>query len=261
MWPRLAFGLYSEITSFIGTALAAAFLIAAAAAKKGRVRCWLWIPVGLSAAGYAALLTMPAELGAKQASLTLRVLLNNFDRSTRMLQTHALPLLIVWAVLFALGLYARLSRERLTLSFLLAGAAVAANYMLTAASYYPERCAVTTVTLLILACAAPAAALCRTRFQTVCACGCGALAVLFAFSLLLGTADILRTNADYRLRELTVAQAKEAGGPTDLTLCRITASTKYSPFYGQKDLDTEDRAMWPNWQMSVYFGVDSILGQ
>ncbi len=256
----LPFGMYTEITSFIAILTAAALLLLCPPMKKGTLRCWLWIPIAVGLAGFAIMLMMPAELGAKTGSLTLGVLLDNFLRSTAMLRDHCLPLLLAWAAAFVLGLYAKLPPERLILSLVLACAAVAANYMLIVAQYYAERCLCTTVLLLVAACGLLAAGLLRTRFRIPCACAGAVLAAVFLLSFALGSADILRCHLDFRAREQTIAEYK-AAGETDLVLDRIQPDTPYSAFYDLRDLATDTADTWPNSSMARYYGVDSILGR
>lgn len=49
-------------------------------------------------------------------------------------------------------------------------------------------------------------------------------------------------------------------GILDIEVPMISGSTKYSVGGSNKYLDTEDAAMWPNYSMSYYYGVNSIIG-
>ncbi len=256
----LPFGMYTEITSFIGLLLAASLLLLCPLMKKGGLRCWLWLPVVIGLAGFGIMLMMPAELSAKTGAMTLGTLLDNFLRSTVMLRDHCLPLLLAWAVAFVLGLYAKLPPERLALSLALAAGAVAANYMLIVAQYYEERCMCTTVLLLTAAVGLLADGLSGARFRVPRACAGAVLAVVFLFSLVSGCGDILRTWLDFRYRETVIAEYK-AAGETELVLDRIWPSTEYSAFYGLRDLADDTPDTWPNSSMAKYYGVDSILGR
>lgn len=256
----LPFGMYTEITSFIGIFVAVLLLLLCPLLKKGKIRCWLWLPVVIGLAGFGIMLMMPAELSAKTGSLTLSILLDNFMRSTTMLRGHCLPLLLAWAVALVLGLYEKLPPERLVLSLVLAAGAVAANYMLIVAQYYEERCLCTTVLLLIAATGLLAGGLCGTRFRVPCACAGAVLAVVFLLSLAQGAADIVQNHLDFRYRETVIAEYK-AAGETDLVLDRVWPSTKYSVFYGLRDLADDTPDTWPNSSMAKYYGVDSILGR
>lgn len=267
VWQRVLFcvfavlfGMYTEVTSFIMIFLACLLLAAAPLTKRGSWRSWLWVPAALGAVGYLILMTMPAEIAAKQAAMTLATLLENFKRSTIALQTNGKELLIAWVVLFVLSLYAKLPADRLLLSLLFAMGAVAANYMLIMASYYPDRCFCTTAMLLILAIGVLAADLSFSRFSAVCACGGSVLALLCAFSVVFGVLDIEHTHRAFRQREAIIEELI-AAGERDLEIPLVYAATKYSAFYGLQDVDTQERYdTWPNPEMSMYYGVDSVLG-
>lgn len=266
LWQKILFcvfalpvGMYSEVTSFISLFLGVVLLALTWAVKKESLKSWLIFPVVIAAAGYLLLMNMPAEMGAKQSDFSITVLLSNFANATNMLKTYGLTLLIAWAVLFIVGLYEKISADRLWLSGVFTFGAVSANYMLTVAKYYPERCFCTTVTLLILACAVLAPGLIETRAQILCACGGSALLVAFAFSLVMGTYDIGKTYLSFTQREAAVRQHIEAG-EMDITLPIIVPSTQHSAFWGLRDLAADTSQTWPNMSMAEYYGIGSILG-
>lgn len=256
----LPFGMYTEITSFIALFLGAALLVMTKVLKKGSLKSWLFFPTVIAAAGYLLLMSMPAERAAKQSDLNISAFLSNFMNATEMLKTYGLVLLLVWTTLFVLGIYVKISAERLWLSGLFFLGAVSANYMLTVARYYPERSMCTTITLLILACAFLVPDLIGSRAEIVCACGGSVLLVTFAFSLLLGTYDIRRSYVKFIVREAVIQQHIEAG-ELDITLSPIIPSTQYSAYWGLTDLNTETSQTWPNNYMSAYYGLNSILGE
>ncbi len=247
----LPFGMYTEITSFICAFLAAALLVLGR--KKKSLRSWLWIPILAAAVGYILMMSMPAEMNAKSAKLDMETFLRNIDRCTSMLRTHGLWLLGAWAVAETLGALRKIGAERLSLSAVLAFGAVAANYMLTVATYYAERCFCTTATLLILAVAVLVPGLVEKGRGEVCAGAGAALAVVTALSIVTGVYDIWTTHTDWSLRETAIETAK-AEGKTELTVPLICPSTKYSPSYGLADL-TADPSGWPNDYMRAYYGI------
>lgn len=267
LWQKVLFclfalplGMYTEITSFIALFLGAVLLLLTGVVKKESLKSWLVFPVVIAAAGYLLLMSMPAEKAAKQSSISISVFLSNFVDATNMLKAHGLVLLLVWIVLFVLGIYEKASAERLWLSGLFCFGAVSANYMLTVAKYYPERCICTTITLLILACAVLIPELIGTRVEIVCACGGSVLLVAFAFSLLVGTYDIWQSHRGFVRREAAVQQHIEAG-ELDIALPLIIPSTQYSAYWGLADLSTETAQTWPNNYMATYYGLKSILGE
>ena len=249
----LPFGMYTEVTSFICLLLAVLLLLLGRLLKKQSLRTWLLAPVALAAAGYALLLVMPAELRAKSGDLSLASLAGHISVCTAMLKAHGLWLLAAWAAAEALGLCRRLDPGKLALSALLAFGAVAANYMLAAASYYPERCFCTTAALLILALAVLIPELLRGGAAEICACAGAILAVTAALSLVTGTYDVWATHAAWSDREAAIAQAREQG-QTEISLPPISPATAYSACWGLADLESDSYA-WPNNYMSAYYGV------
>ncbi len=255
----LPFGMYTEVASFIGILLSALILICSRVVCGRGMKTWLWIPVGFASVGYGILLLMPAQAAAKQSSLSLSALIDNFMTATYMLRTYALPLLALWILFVILSYYARVPRERIVLSAVLTFGALAANYMLTVAKYYPERCAAMTATLLILAVALLIAPLTDTSFSPAVTCYAGLLAALCAFSMVAGVHDIWTCHVAVNMRAQTVSEYIERG-ERDLKLKIIYPKTSYSAFYGVVDINTETTDTWPNLQMAEYYGVDSIIG-
>lgn len=266
-WLRVLFaaasvlmGMYTEVTSFIALLLGVLLLILSALQQRQSWKSWLWFPVAGAGVGYLIMMRMPAELNAKQGALTLQTLLGNFNNATVVLEENLLPLLVIWGCCFALGMFCKVDQKRLTLSALFAFGAVAANYMLTVAAYYPERCLCTSCMLLILGSAMVLTELRQEPLRAASACVGMALTVVFAFSLVTGCYDIYNTHSQFRDRERIIEELT-AAGERDLVLPCVQADTEYSAFWGLVDLNTETADTWPNTQMAEYYGVDSILGQ
>ena len=260
LWRKLLFcvlalplGMYTEVTSFICVLLAALLLLLGRLVKKTGLRTWLIAPLVLAAAGYALMLSMPAELGAKSAQMDLADFLERINACTATLKTYGLPLLAAWAAAETLGLIRKLDAGRLTLSVVLAFGAVAANYMLAVASYYPGRCFCTTATLLILAVAVLIPGLLRAGAAEPCACAGAVLAVVTALALVNGTYDIWNTHTGWSARETAIAEARE-DGQEEIALQLIRPATKYSAYQGLVDL-RDSAAAWPNNYMSAYYKI------
>ncbi len=254
----LPFGMYTEVTSFICIFLGLCFIVLGRVVKKQSLRTWLFIPIAAAVAGYILMMSMPAQMKAKGSGLYLALLLQNFKNATAMLRSNGLWLLIAWAAAMVMGLFARVDPERLTESVIYAAGAVAANYMLTAASYYPERCFCTTAMLLIAAVAVLVPGLIERGRAEAVSCVGGALAVVTALSLITGVYDIWHTHTSYSAREISIAEAK-AAGEDKAVLRLIFPETKYSACWGLKDLDVESIDAWPNGYMGAYYGI-RVLG-
>ncbi len=249
----LPFGMYTEVTSFIGILLAALLLLLGRLVKKTSLKTWLVAPVVIAAAGFVLMLSMPAELKAKIGQMDLAAFLDRVNVCTSMLKTHGLRLLAVWAVAETLGLCRKLDADRLVLSAVLAFGAVAANYMLAAASYYPDRCFCATAVLLILAVAVLVPGLAAGGGADICACAFALLAVVTALSLATGVYDIWTTHTAWSARETAIAAAKESG-QSQVSLPLIRPATKYSACQGLADLNG-DPDSWPNDYISAYYGI------
>lgn len=257
----LLFGAYVEGMSFIAPLTAAALLLLSRVLHKTSLKTWLLMPVGLALAGYLVLMSMPAELAAKQTSMTLSDLIHNFATATDMLEAHGSVLLTVWLALEITGIVLKGDRDRLVLSAVFVGAALAANYMLTFVAYYATRCASPVVLFLLMACLTAgmsgigghSAGVILKAFL-VCT-----LVMTFTFSAVSGACGILSDWAAFRSREAVIEAAREAG-ETDLVLPVVHPSSPYSAFWELLDLNTETRDTWPNHQMAAYYGVNSILG-
>lgn len=255
----VALGLYNEIASFIAILFAAILNCIIPLVQKNKKFSFLHIAELCAIIGYLLLLAMPSEIGAKQSRLELSVLLANFTEVTRLLKEHMLPLMLVWAVFFAIGCIVKTAKERLILSGLFAFCAVCASYMMAVASYIPERCMVTTAIFAILAVGILLPELLKTKYAAVPISCLTMLAVLFAFNFAEGTVDVLDSYLQVSARETEIANQKAAGN-MDLELKLIDYKTKYSPFYDLADLQTDESDVWPNSSMAQYYGVNSMLG-
>lgn len=267
LWMKILFslaalcvGMYTEVTSFIAILLAGILLVISGASGRMRWKHWMWIPLGIACVGFLIMMRMPAEINAKQGETGLDQLLRGFDVATQMLENNLKWLCVAWGVCFGLGLYGKLPTERLVLSGLFAFGAVAGNFMLSVASYYPERCMCTSCMLLILACGVLMPELKTGTAGAFRACVITGLSVAFLFSLARGSYDIWWTHTSFTAREIVIEQEKKEGRE-DLVLQCVHAHTKYSAFWETKDLDIETADTWPNNQMAVYYGVNSIIGQ
>lgn len=256
----LPIGMYTEVTSFVAILLSLVLLVAAAISGRIKWKSWMWLPLVIACVGFLIMMRMPAEMNAKQGEEGLDQLLRGFDAAAGMLETHLKWFCVLWGGCFGLSLYRKLPQEKLVLSGVFAFGAVVANFMLTVASYYPERCLCTSCMLLILACGILLPEWNRAGMGALRALMGTALTVAFLFSLSRGAYDIWWTHTSFTARELVIAQAVEEG-QEDLVLQIVHPHTKYSAFWGTKDLDVETTDTWPNRQMARYYDVNSILGE
>jgi len=252
------FGMYSEMTSFVGIYLAGAMLVLSIFLKKRTAKTWLWLPLVFAGIGYCIMLAMPAEVTAKVAGgLDLSMLISNAVRGAGKLLLNCWHLLILWVIYFILGAYQKINRDRLLLSALFFTGAAGSVCMTIIASYFPARCLATATILLILA---VAVLIPPCRENSVSRIACIFLSIWFVWACWIGTGDILDCHNQFKRRETIIAQEK-AQGEQNLVLDIVIPETPYSPFWDLRDLSCEETETWPNSSMAKYYQVDSILGK
>lgn len=253
------FGWYNEIASFVGICMVPCLVILDVWMNRQKFEAFRLLPVASAVLGYLTMLMMPAQSANKSGGLTMELLKMRFDICVQMLRNHLTPLLVLFAVLFIIGLLVRLPVKTLTLAGLFALAGICANFMPLAASYYPERCMCTTVLLLLMAVLFLAAPLGGEQgFPILCA-GCTLVFLLTIPAGLRGCRDILSCHRQHSRREQTIAAAL-ANGERDVTANTIVPQTPWSGYYGLRDL-VDDPETWPNHSMAEYYGLDSLVAE
>ena len=266
-WHRTAFtvygfffGWYSEIASFVGICMWVALLILDVWMNRRKFDLFRLLPAASAAAGYLTMLSMPAQSANKQgAGLTAELLKQRFETCTDMLTDYLAVPLLLFALLFVLGLLLRLPKKAVVPAVLFALAGICANYMPLAASYYPERCLCVPLLMLLMAALFLAEPLARKKGFRVLCVGCCLLFLLTLPAGLRGCRDILSCHRQNTLREQTIAAALEAG-ETEVTANTVIPQTPWSAYYGVRDL-TADPETWPNHAMAVYYGLDSLTAE
>ena len=253
-------GGYMENTSAAFILMAAILLISGAIIGKTRPAAAHYIAYAASLGGFLFMALAPAEQKNKLADMTPGVFRANFITALEQLKKLWLPVFILTA-LFVLAAYLKLKKETFFLAGTLAIGALAANFIMSFAQYYPDRAAFPVVILIISACAVLAgeSALSekcpKLALKTAVAC----LLVAFAYFLLIGVNDVYQTHLMQKSNIETISEYKSRG-ISDVELPLIRPGTKYSALYDLKYLDTSDSASWPNAGMAAYYGVNTIIG-
>lgn len=166
-------------------------------------------------------------------------------------------LLGVFAVSLVAALWYHARREKIYLAAALVLGSLCANFALSVASYYPERCLAFPAVLLIAA----DAVLLSELFS-----GKAKLPVLYTAAVLVlstlywgvfGFADITNVYLQVRANETAITEAA-ARGENSVTVPYIETLTRYSALYDLKYLDTEDAQSWPNGAMADVLGIGEI---
>ena len=254
------FGWYSEIASFVGICMVVCLIVLDVWMNGKKLKLYRFTPVLTAVLGYVTMLLMPAQTANKQAGgLTPELLAMRFAGCTRMLLEHLMPLLVIFTVLFVMGLILRLSAKTMVLAGLFALAGICANYMPIAASYYPERCMCTTVLMLIMASGFLVCGITDSKVFPVLCAACAVLYVLTVPAGITGCRDILSCYRQHVQREEAIAAAI-AEGTLDVAADAVTPLTPWSGYWGVRDLVTDPND-WPNHSMALYYGLDSLTGK
>ena len=137
---------------------------------------------------------------------------------------------------------------------------LAANFILTFADYYPERCASSALILLLAAVAVLLADFDRRGWKAFsCILLCAVIAVS-ALCFAVGIPDIVRVSAEISDNALRI-ETEKASGNMDIVIPVVSAETRFCALYDLKYIDTQTVDTWPNVSMATYYGIDSIKGE
>ena len=251
-------GAYSENGT---VALAAAWLAFAALDFffcRRRPAPWMWLGFASMLGGFACMMAAPAETVNKSAEMTLSVLLANFVETGRM-YLRFWPLLVCFAVFYALALCRKVELKTQLLALALLFASLAGQFVLTFAMYCAGRSMHIALVLLLAADAVLLARLYDLPGRNVLIALCCVGMLLMGRSLFIGLPDIRDTHALLQYNEDFITECA-ARGEKEVELWRPYARTSWSALEGLAYLNTEDPGDWPNVYMAKFYGVDKVIG-
>ena len=251
-------GAYSENGT---VALVAAWLAFAAADFffcRRRPALWLWLGLASMLGGFACMMSAPAETVNKSAEMTLPVLLANFVETGRM-YLRFWPLLVSFAVFYALALYRKVDLKTRLLSLVLLFGSLAGQFVLTFAMYCAGRSMHIALVLLLLSNAVLLARLYDLPGRNVLIAALLAGMCFMARSWFVGLPDIRDTHYLLQYNEDFIADCA-ARGEREVQLWRPYAKTSWSALEGLAYLNPEDPNDWPNVYMAKFYGVDKVIG-
>ena len=251
-------GAYSENGT---VALVAAWLAFAAADFffcRRRPALWLWLGLASMLGGFAYMMSAPAETVNKSAEMTLPVLLANFVETGRM-YLRFWPLLVSFAVFYALALYRKVDLKTRLLSLVLLFGSLAGQFVLTFAMYCAGRSMHIALVLLLLSDAVLLARLYDLPGRNVLIAALLAGMCFMARSWFVGLPDIRDTHYLLQYNEDFIADCA-ARGEREVQLWRPYAKTSWSALEGLAYLNPEDPNDWPNVYMAKFYGVDKVIG-
>lgn len=221
--------------------------------KKAR---WYYIAAPIVAfAGFIWMMSAPYMQIASN-EFNLWNMLKSFGRAGNMFY-KMWPVVLGFAMLFTMGCFARIDRDKLALSAILVIGGVFSEVIMIFAEYNVERRAFYTFALFLAACALLFVELIRSERYKVMLTGTGVcmlLACLYFVSL--GVMDIALTHADVAKNEKLIAHYKE-NGQMIAVLPDIETRTDYNALTGIRYL-SDDPTYWLNACMARYYGVDEI---
>lgn len=252
-------GSYSETSS--AAAVFISFLLTTLSAWENdrRVNWHAAISVVMATVGYLTIYMAPAQWVNKSTELSVKALINHFETATLMYASFGI-LAAAAVVLLVILLSKNTEKKKILLGIVFAVGSLAANYIMIFAGYYPERSAVGAFVLLltVLAIWMPSA-IGEIPWRTA---AVSAMAVLMLATypvLVSGVKDVATSYLRITENERLIYESRDQG-ILHVEVPMIGPNTKYSVLYSAKYLDMEDRYSWPNDSMSIYYGVESILG-
>ena len=234
-------------------------LIFNAIARRKKPRAYLVWGSVCALAGYLSMYLAPAEWANKQTEFTKEILLQNFTRAWEMYRNFW-PLLVAFVVLFLLSVIRRTEGKRIWLSLTFLAGSLAANFILTFADYYPERCASSALVLLLTATAVLLADFDRRGWKALSCIMICATVILSLLCFAVGIPDIVRVHTEIADNALRI-ETEKAAGNTEIVIPVVSAETRFCALYDLKYIDTQTADTWPNVSMATHYGIDSIKGE
>ncbi len=226
--------------------------------KKEKINAAYYIGFLAAVISFFIMAFAPAELSNKFGSHGLGFYKDNFIKALELFKMFW-PLALIYVILAVTALYENRNKNKLILSALLFVSALCAHFILILASYQPERCGFCGCILLIAADAVLADELLNTRHQLKFLLCVSAIMLITFYHGVIGSNDVYETYKKTSSNINYIYECKE-NGITDIELPIVIPETKYSSVYDLKYLDCEDVTSWPNADMALYYGVNSIKG-
>ena len=250
-------GAYSENSSFAVMVIAVALVIWMMV-KKEKVEWYFYASIVLAVIGYLYMVSAPATHTLHETKWDIASLGNQFADTVKQYK-NALPLLILLLVLFIHAIADRMDKTVLIRAGVFFAGSLISNFVMMAASYYPDRSTATPFVFLILANATLIAEMFRGKRKVQMICLLSAMLLASCFEWVIGLKDIYTCNRKVNENKEWIYAALEEG-KTEVVVPVVNAETKYSALYEISYLNKEDTEAYPNDCIKWYYGLDSILG-
>lgn len=255
------FGAYSAQVSF-ATVFVSFLILCMLMYSERKVKKYVHyvIPVITAAAGYLTMILSPAETERLPEMSSGGI----FKRVIDVFETYYMSarlLLIVWAVLLAVGICFKVRQKEMVISAAFVVISIVTMGMLGAASYVVARHYTNSLFFLLAANVVLVQALIeKGNAKVVPYCICAYLLTANIWVLWEGTYDIYATYKQHQEREAYICEQRDSGNGDVLYVPMITPLTKYSCKYDLTDLQVDDTYVWPNSAVAKYYGIGKIYG-
>ena len=261
LWMPVGFytGAYLENMAAGVIFLSALLLFVRRVIRKKRSGFLYWLPVLAAVGGFLFMLSAPAESLKSGESGSFASIGTGIIAALQAYRALSV-LLFVFAAAAVLALWRGVRRERVLLAAALLLGSLCANFALSVASYYPERCLAFPAVLLIAADAVLLSELFTGKYRLCVFCAAAVLLLPTLYWGVFGFADITSVYLQVRANETAIAEAA-ARGERRVTVPYVETLTRYPALYGLKYLDEENAQSWPNNAMADALGIGEILGE
>ena len=239
--------------------LAASFLLGLSAWLREKRLPWrLTAAFTCGCLGFLLLLSSPATVTTRVGGLSLLSLVQGMKTALGWLESCLMPLYLFYALLLAWAIGRGADRRLLLASAALLLGGLASILALSAAAYLVGRSFAACSCLTIAACLVLAAGLPADDRRGRVAPAAALLCVLFAFSFLRGTGDVLSLYLQSRDRTAAICEARD-NDRRELRLRPYVTSTGYAEI-SYEELE-ESPEFWYNELLAKYYGFDKVYGE
>lgn len=253
-----AMGAYSETSSAAAIFMAALLVLLMLLEKRKMRRIW-WSSLIVATLGYLSIYTAPAQWWQKSAEMKTTVLTENFVNVLLAYWNLLDGLLVAFALLLVGCLLVKAPRRQILLGLVFFAGSVAANMIMMFAQYYAPRSAFSAFVFLLGADGILLYPLVKKCPRKLVAVVVAAVLLITAGPLHSGLQDIVTTYRKMRENEAYILECRDEG-ILDVEIPLIAVKTKYSLLYGMQYLNTESAEAAPNYSMSDYYGINSLIG-
>ena len=217
------------------------------------------ISVIFSVIGFVLMMSAPGEWLNKATDGEVSTLLRTSLTSLGILATLTVPIAF-YIHLLRRAVTEKVDRRITVTSLIFVIGALSSNFIMVLASYYALRSSIACTTLIIAATAILHPAVSHVGFGKHTRPIAYLFTVATALAIIIGFADITLTFAKVKENERYIIEMRDAGH-MNVEIPDVKPYTKYSELYGLVYVDCEKAENWPNWVMTKYYGLESIIGR